>query len=434
MRAIRVAVAGLGFVGRETVKLLAANRERFQERLGAPIELVAVADRDAVREARALKLPKSVARRKDPLELLAFPGVDAVVELLGGLEAPRRLALGTLRSGRHLVTANKRLLAYCWDELRGAAHAGGGRLYFEGSVAGGIPLLQALDSSFAANRIEAVYGILNGTTNYILSRAESGISPEAALAEAQRLGFAEKDPSTDLSGRDTAQKVSVLGALLTGRALKPESIHCEGIERIGSEDIDFAFSTLRRTPKLIGSLRLDWTQDGGSVSVEAHVFPTLVPLEHPLAAVRREYNAVFVKASSAADLMFYGKGAGPGPTASAVVGDLFMLARDLLGGLPARRSPALRAKASSVDESEAPYYLRLHAEDRPGVLARIASTLAERSISIATIHQSERKNAKGVPIVLTTHPIRHGAFRAALRRALALPSVSRRFTAMRMLP
>lgn len=430
MRIIRVAVAGLGVVGRETVRLLRANRARFAGRLGAEIELAAVCDRQSRREAAALGLPKTVARVDDPSRLAQVPGVDIVVELLGGLDAPRKLALESLGAGRHLVTANKRLIAHCWPELRRAAERGNARLSFEGSVAGGIPVLQALDSGFAANKIESVYGILNGTTNYILSAMERGASASDALAEAQRLGFAEKDPTMDVSGQDTAQKVAVLAALLTGVSLPPEKIAREGITRIEAEDVSFALDSLKRTPRLLGTLRLDWSKP---VRAEASVFPTLVPLEHPLAAVRREYNTVLVKASSADDLMFYGKGAGAGPTASAVVGDVFMLARELLGGVPPRRGEAQDVKAVPFDETTSSYYLRLSAQDRPGVLARVTRALADAGISIATIHQSGKRRAGGAPVILTTHPTTHGAFRAALAKILKGREVARDHTVMRML-
>jgi homoserine dehydrogenase len=433
MRTLHVAVAGLGFVGRETVRLLAANRERFRKRLGADVALAAVADRDAGREARSLGLPTAVLRVRDPLELARLPGIDIVVEALGGIDAPRALALASLSSGRHLVTSNKRMLSHCWDELRRAGFKGGGRLYFEGSVAGGIPILQALDNSFAANRIEAVYGILNGTTNYILSALERGgpqDTLETALRQAQAAGFAEKDPTMDLNGEDAAQKVSVLASLLTGRGLPPGKIARQGILGIGREDIEFAMKNLGRTPRLLGVLRLQW---GRTVRLEAHVFPTLVPLDHPLAAVRRQYNAVMVKASHADDLMFYGKGAGPGPTASAVVGDVFMLCRDILGAVPPMSQPDAPVELLPISESVSPFYLRVFAQDKPGVLAKIAAALGRRGISIASIHQADTPAPAGVPIVLTTHPAAFGSFQTALRDILALKSVARRHTVLRML-
>jgi homoserine dehydrogenase len=437
MRTIRVAVAGLGVVGRETVRLLRENKERFGRKLGASVELSAVCDRAVKKEAKALGLGASVKLYTDPGQLAARRDFDIVVELMGGLEAPRKLVLEALKSGRHVVTANKRLIATEWDRLR-AASSRGGRLAFEGSVGGGIPVLQALESSLSANTIESVYGVLNGTTNYILSAMERGAGAADALAEAQRLGFAEKDPSMDLSGRDTAQKVSVLAALLTGAALPPDRIAREGIERVEAEDVSFALGTLRRVPRLIGALRLDWRARAGGaaagVKAEASVFPTLVPLDHPLAAVRGEYNAILIKASAAKDLMLYGKGAGGGPTASAVVGDVYMLSRELLCATPPGRAEALAVTAAPVEESVSGFYLRLAAQDRPGVLAGVARSLARGGISIATIHQSATRGPSGASVILTTHPARHGAFTSALSRILSESGVGKKPVVMRMLP
>lgn len=430
MRTINVAVAGLGFVGRETVRLLVKNKEKFARRLGANLVLAAVCDREVSREAKRLGLSSSVFRATDPREIATRPGIDIVVEVLGGLEAPRKLVLDALRAGKHVVTANKRLLSHCWKEIESASARHGGRVYFEGSVAGGIPILQALDNGLAANSISAVYGILNGTTNYILSRAEEGLSADEALREAQRLGLAEKDPSMDLNGTDTAHKVSVLASLMTGAWIDPDKITREGILNVDREDFDFAKKELGRTVRLLGVLRLNWKNP---VQVEAHVSPTLVPLGHPLAAVHGEYNALLVKASAAGDLMFYGKGAGPGPAASAVVGDVFMLARDIRGSVPAKNSLSGSAALVPIENSVSPFYLRLHVQDRPGVLAGITAALGRRGISIASIHQSDTPQAHGIPVVITTHPTSQGAFARALKGILALKTVSRRHTVLRML-
>lgn len=435
MRTIRVAVAGLGVVGRETVRLLRENKERFGRKLGAAVEIAAVCDRDVKKEAKALGLGSGVKLYTDPGQLASRQDFDIVVELMGGLEAPRKLVLEALKSGRHVVTANKRLISTEWTRLRAATRLGG-RLAFEGSVGGGIPVLQALETNLSANTIESVYGVLNGTTNYILSAMERGASAADALAEAQRLGFAEKDPSMDLSGRDTAQKVSVLAALLTGAALPPAGIAREGIERVEAEDVSFALGTLHRVPRLIGALRLDWSARGrgAAVKAEASVFPTLVPLDHPLAAVRGEYNAILIKASAAKDLMLYGKGAGGAPTASAVVGDVYMLSRELLCATPPGRQEALPVTATPVEDSVSGFYLRLSAQDRPGVLAGVAQSLARGGISIATIHQSAKRGPSGASVILTTHPARHGAFMAAVSRILSEAGVGKKPVIMRMLP
>jgi homoserine dehydrogenase len=428
MRSIRLAVAGLGTVGSETVRLLRGRSESLRRRLGARLELAAVCDRRAGAAARRLGLPASVRRLTDPARLADLPGVDAVVELLGGLEAPRRLVLAGLRRGLGVVTANKRLLAHGWDELRQAAARGGGRLHFEASVAGGIPILKALELSLAGDRVEAVYGILNGTTNFILTRMAEGMGPAAALRRAQELGLAEKDPSLDLNGRDAADKVSILASLVTGSWLRPDQVRVQGIENVSLEDMAFAESALGRRVKLLGVARFL----GAEPRVEAFVSPALVPLEHPLAAVADEFNAVLVRAASAGDLMFYGKGAGAGPAASAVLGDILALGRELLAGAALaapRPGPALR-----LADSDCAFYLRLAALDRPGVLSAVTAALGRLGVSIATINQPAGWDPKGVPIIITTHPANPGTFGRALRSILALPAISRRHTVMRLLP
>ncbi|MBI5200701.1 MAG: homoserine dehydrogenase, partial [Elusimicrobia bacterium] len=294
MQVIRVGIAGLGVVGSEAVRLLQDAGPDFARRLGAKLELVAVCDRRAAQKAAALKLSKSVRLYRDPVKLAKDDRLDDVVETLGGLEEARRLVLASLDGGRHVVTANKRLLAHHWTELFTAAKASRRRLYFEGSVAGGIPILAALHKSLAANRIRRVLGILNGTTNFILTRmASQGVSLEDALAVAQAKGLAEKDPTLDLNGTDAAHKVAVLASLVTGRWIRSEAVAREGITRIAPEDMAFAARELDRTIRLIGCVDLDWSTKPAGVA--CHVYPTLVPLDHPLASVHGEYNAVMVQ-------------------------------------------------------------------------------------------------------------------------------------------
>ncbi len=431
MRTVSVAVAGLGTVGRETVRLLRERRAQLRERLGAQLVLVAVADRAAARESRALGLPASVARFTDPLEMERRARADVTVELLGGTDAARRLALSVLGRGGALVTANKRLLALSWPALTRAAARSSARLAFEGAVAGGVPVLRALELSLAGDRVLGLDGILNGTTNYILTRCEDGLSAEAALKEAQELGFAEKDPRLDLSGQDAAQKLSVLAGVVTGGWLKPGSFPVTGIQSVTARDAAYARERLGSAVRLIASLRFSGT--ARAPRVEAGVFPTLVPLGHPLAAVRRQYNAILVRAKSAGDLMFYGRGAGAGPTASAVLADVFGAARDVLGGRSSAR-PGPRALAlASPDETLSGFYLRLEVRDRPGALSRIAGALGRERVSIAAIHQDRARGAAAVPVVITTHPAKLGAFNMARRRILALEDVAPRHCAMRTL-
>ena len=431
MNALNVAVAGLGNVGRETARLLRARRAELRERLGAEIKIVAVADNDVSREAKALGLSASVARYRDPLEMARRAEADLFIELLGGLETPKRFALAVLGRGKALVTANKRLLAHAWPELTSAARAGGARLAFEGSVAGGVPVLRALELSFSGDRILGVDGILNGTTNYILSRGEEGLSPEEALKEAQALGFAEKDPTMDVSGQDAAQKLSVLAGLVTGGWLKPGTFPVAGIEFISARDITFARERLGMTVRLIAALRFQYTTS--STSVDASVAPTLLKLAHPLAAVRRQYNALMVHTASAGDLMFYGRGAGAGPTASAVLADVFVLSRDILGGLPPTALASRKLALVSPDEATSGWYLRLDVLDKPGALARIADALGREKVSIAAIHQDKAAGSRAVPVMIATHPARYGDFERARKTILRQPAVLPKHCAMRMM-
>ncbi len=431
MNAINIAVAGLGTVGRETVRLLRARRAELKERLGAELRLVAVADRAAEREARALGLPASVVRYRDPLDMVRRAEADLFVELLGGLETPKRFALAALGRGKALVTANKRLLAHAWPALTHAARAGGARLAFEGSVAGGIPVLRALELSFSGDRVLGLDGILNGTTNYILSRGEEGATPEQALAEAQTLGFAEKDPRLDLSGRDSAQKLSVLAGLVTGGWLRPGAFPVAGIESVTARDLSFARERLGMAVRLVASLR--FSGKPAAPAVAAAVAPTLLPLGHPLAAVRRQYNALLVHTASAGDLMFYGQGAGAGPTASAVLADVFVLARDIQGGLPGAAAASRRLRLTSPDHAVSSYYLRIEVLDRPGALARIADALANAGVSISAIHQDPASGRRSVPVMIITHPAERGRFERARKRILSLSSVKPAHCAMRMM-
>jgi len=435
-RPLGIALAGLGNVGFETARLLLLRQDEFSRRLGRRLELRWVCDPRVDAKARRLRLPRSVTRAREAWRALADPNVDVVVELIGGVDDARALVLGALAAGKQVVTANKHLLSRHWDAVFRAAERRRSRVYFEAAVAGGIPILQALRTGLAANRIRSVSGILNGTTNFILSRMSlAGCSMEEALREAQRMGMAERDPRLDLSGADTAHKVSILASLIAGRWVRPGRVVCQGIEGIGAEDMRFALEKLGRTPRLLGTARFDWSPS--RTGVEVHVQPTLVPLQHPLAGVHGGYNAVLVDASSAEDLMFYGKGAGPGPAASAVLSDILTLGGELLAGgppVPARRTSGA---LSFEPESEAPHYLKLMVRDVPGALARIAGILGKTGISIAQIHQAGERSRSGdaVPVMIVTHDTsrrRMDSARAAISR---LPIVARRHCCcLRILP
>jgi homoserine dehydrogenase len=432
MREVRVGLAGLGHVGSAVARLLVDSSSRFEARLGARLTLHAVCDRHPSAKAARLRLPSTVRVLRGWRALAEDPSVDIVVELFGGRGDARALALESLRRGKDVVTANKALLSNHWPELLGTAQREGRRLAFEASVAGGIPIVGPLGQSLSANRVRQILGILNGTTNYILSRMErEGRQKLEILREAQRLGLAERNPTLDLNGSDTAHKLSVLASLALGRWLRPQSVEREGIESVELDDVRFAAEQLGRAARLIGRVRFG--EDG---LVEAGVHPTLVPLDHPLAAVHESYNAVLLETSEAGDLMFYGRGAGPGPAASAVVGDILLLAEGQLGGRPA--VPALwggkdGVKTRPADQCVSPFYVRFSAEDRPGVLGRVAAALGRRGVSIAQVYQHPAAGRRAVPIVIITHSTQAGALRRAVAELAGRGGVAKKVVVLRML-
>lgn len=409
---LRVGLAGLGHVGGELARRLAGPGPR-PAGASRSLRLVRVCDRRAQAEARRAGLPSSVKRSARPEDLLRDPAVDVVVELLGGLEDSRRLVLAALRSGRDVVTANKLLLSRRWEEVLGAARRSGRSLRFEAAVAGSVPVVEALRAGLAADRVRELYGILNGTTNYILTRmAHDGWDAERSLREARRLGMAERNASQDLSGADTAHKLSVLASLAAGAWLPPERIPRRGIEGLEPEDVRFAAEKLGRTIRLLGGARF-----AGGGKVRAAVRPVLLPLDHPLAAVHDGGNAVLVRAEAAGDLAFLGPGAGPAPAASAVLADLAALARgDVLASPP----PAARLKPAP--EPAAPWLLRLRVRDVPGALGRLADLLGRERVSIAQIHQSPPRLSRAVVRIVThaADPGRLSRVEAALARRRGL--------------
>lgn len=432
-------------MGFETVRLLRANRGKFEARLGGGLELRWVCDLAPGPKARKLGLPKRVRRTRDFKRVLADPDVDVVVELFGGLRHARGLVLGALAAGKHVVTANKHLLSMQWNEILGEARRRGLHVYYEASVAGAIPIIKALRSGLAANRISSVFGILNGTTNYVLTKmAHDGSALADAVREAQRLGMAERDPTLDLNGTDTLHKVSILASLLTGTWIDPKRVPRQGIEGVEADDVRFAVDRLDRTARLIGTVSIDW--DSKPVRVETHVQPTLIPVKHPLAAVHGGYNAVLVKASAAEDLMFYGKGAGPGPAASAVLADVLALSQDILSEARPHGGKTRGPRIRLAEESPAPYYIKLRVRDVPGALGRITGILGKCGISIARIHQrggghysSSRRPrggraSDGVPVMLVTHETSRSRVDKALKRITALGTVAARRSLLRILP
>ena len=412
MEAIRIGFLGLGTVGSGALAALRAEPEALARRAGAPLTPVRVAVRDPQR-ARPVSL-EGLAVTTDALAVATAPDVDIVVECIGGVGIAREAVTAALAAGKSVVTANKELIAKHGQELFELADARQVELAFEGSVAGGIPILGPLRASLTANRVRQVVGIVNGTTNYILSAMTRLGQPfEQLLAQAQAMGYAESDPSADVDGHDAAYKLAILAMLAFDSTVSEEQVYREGIRRVTPTDIALARSLGHRF-KLLAIAR-----DRGD-KLELRVHPTLVPESHPLASVDDVYNAVFVEGAPVGQVMFFGRGAGGDPTGSAVAGDIVQVARDLLAG--GRRSfamaPARHRPVATIDEAESSYYVRMWVVDRAGVLATIAGILGRWQVSIAQVLQTPNRGAGDGPSAELVW-ITHNTTEARLRGALA---------------
>jgi homoserine dehydrogenase len=429
---LRIGVAGLGTVGAGLVRLLRANAEIVAARAGRPVVVAAVSARDRDRD-RGIDLG-GARWHEDPLALATEPGLDAVVELIGGSEGPaRRLVEASLRAGRPVVTANKALLAVHGAALAETAAAKGVPLAFEAAVAGGIPVIKALREGLAANRIGRVAGILNGTCNYILTTMREQRRDFAeVLAEAQRLGYAEADPAFDIDGVDAAHKLAILAALAFGRPVDFAAVHVEGIRGISALDIALA-EELGYRIKLLGIA--SHAEDGG---ISARVHPCMVPVSAPIATVDGVFNAVVAEGDFAGRLVLEGRGAGAGPTASAVAADLIDLARGrhapVWGAEASLGGPAAAGAGLPMERHVGAYYLRLMVLDRPGVIADVTGILRDNDISLEAMLQRGRSPGEAVPVVLTTHDCGEAAMRAALARIAALDAVLERPALIRIEP
>jgi len=405
----RVGLIGLGTVGGGVAKLLLERRAEIAARTGMDLELAAAADTRAGR-AGELGIP-AAAFTTDARKLLARRDLDIVVELVGGLSPAREFVLEALGSGRSVVTANKHLLAEHFGELSAAAASAHGALFFEAAVAGGIPILKSLREGLAANRIAAVQGIVNGTCNYILTEmSERGADFRTVLAAAQKQGFAEANPALDVEGHDSAHKLVVLAALAFDRVFALSDVYVEGITRVTPEDVRYA-SEMGFVVKLLATAR----RTGGGFELRVH--PMLLERHHPLAAVGGVFNAVVVEADAAGRLMFYGRGAGERPTASAVLADIIDAARwrRLPEGARAPGSGTLSAGAVlPMGETRSRFFCRFNAADQFGVLGKIATELGRNSVSIQVVLQKEKRPDGVVPVVMLTHPAREADFRKAI--------------------
>lgn len=393
VRPIRIALIGAGTVGSKVASLMLEQAEDLEARSGAPLVLVGVGVKDA-----------SKARPGIPKELITadVPGllakdIDIVVEVMGGIEPSRTHILDAMSRGISVVTANKELLARDGATLAAAAEKNNVDLYYEASVAGAIPILRPLRESLVGDRVKKILGIVNGTTNYILTKMdETGASFKDALSEAQKLGYAETDPSADVEGKDAAAKAAIVAQLAFHTRVTIDDVYCEGITKVSASDVKAA----KEMGFVIKLLAIAERLDDESIVVRVH--PAMIPRSHPLASVREAFNAVFVEAEAAGSLMFYGRGAGGAPTASAVLGDLVAVARNKMSG---RRGPGesiyADLKVKPVSEAMTSYYISLQVADKPGVLAQISQKIADNNVSIQTVRQDGLEN--DAQLVIRTH-------------------------------
>lgn len=423
---IKVAMLGCGTVGAQVVRLLTDQADDLAARIGGPVELAGVAVR---RPNRHPDIPTALLTTD--AESLVASDVDVVVEVIGGIEPARTLLLGALRSGKSVVTANKALLAEHAAELFAAAGSSGADLYFEAAVAGAIPLLRPLRESLAGDRITRVMGIVNGTTNYILSAMDSsGAGYAETLDEASRLGYAEADPTADVEGYDAASKAAILASIAFHTRVTAADVYREGITAVTPADIAAA-RTLGRTIKLLAICeRIDVARDG-TESVAVRVHPAMIPRTHPLANVGGAFNAVFVEAEAAGSLMFYGQGAGGAPTASAVLGDLVAVARNrVVGGRGPGESSYAALPVRPISQVDTRYHISLDVADRAGVLSTVASVFAEHDVSIAAVRQQGRST--DASLVIVTHSAPDSALRSTVDKVAGLPVVREIASVMRV--
>ncbi|GAA1303510.1 homoserine dehydrogenase [Pseudonocardia xinjiangensis] len=402
---------GCGTVGSEVVRLLRDHADELAARAGAPVELTGVAVRRPHRHGDLADLLTT-----DAAGLVTRDDVDVVVEVIGGIEPARTLLLEALKAGKSVVTANKALLAEDGPALAEAADASGVDLYYEAAVAGAIPLLRSLRESLAGDRITRVAGIVNGTTNFILSAmTASGSSFAEALEEATRLGYAEADPSADVDGYDAASKAAILASLAFHTRVTASDVHCEGIRSVTSSDIAAA-AGMDCVIKLVAICERIPPDGDVPESVSARVYPAMIPAVHPLASVDGAFNAVFVEAEAAGQMMFYGQGAGGAPTASAVLGDLVAVARNRVGGGRGPRESAYASLAvRSMGTVRTRYHVSLDVDDRAGVLAAIAGEFSHRGVSIAAVRQTGGGNGgEAARLVVVTHAAPEAALAATV--------------------
>lgn len=424
---VRVGVLGCGNVGAALVQLIDSQRDAIAARTGMELQVTRVAVRNLSRD-RSVQLPEGVLTR-DTAGLVAADDVDLVVEVIGGIEPARGLILAALKAGKPAVTANKELLANVGPELFVAADEAGVDLLFEAAVGGGIPIIRPLRESLAGDRINRVLGIVNGTTNYVLTRmAEAGVNYADALAEAQSLGFAERDPTADVEGYDAAAKAAIIASIAFGVRVVAGDVYREGIADITAADIEFAHR-LGFEVKLLAIAERDGNGDTHEVAVRVH--PAMLPRHHPLAGVRESFNAVFLEADAVGELMLYGRGAGGAPTASAVLGDVVDAANNLRKKTHASIGLLADTAIRPIDEIHSAFYVSLDVADRPGVLRAVAEVFEHHGVSIRSMEQQGL--GRGARLIFITHSAREADVQACLHDLRELAEVERVGSVLRVI-
>ncbi|MGZ4677155.1 MAG: homoserine dehydrogenase [Acidimicrobiia bacterium] len=423
-RTVRVGLLGCGHVGSALVRLITEHRDEIETRTGIRLEVTRVAVRNLARE-RDVDLAPSVFTH-DGAAVVTAEDVDLVVEVIGGIEPAREHIIEALKAGKPVVTANKELLANVGRELFETAEGAGLDLLFEASVAGGIPIIRPLRESLAGDRIRRVMGIVNGTTNFILSRmAESGASFSDALAEAQTLGFAERDPTADVEGFDAAAKTAIIASIAFGARIVAGDVYREGISELTDADIASA-------EELGFAVKLLAVAEEGDDGIAVRVHPTMIPLSHPLASVRDSFNALFIEADAVGQLMFYGRGAGGEPTASAVLGDVIDAAKNLVSGARgATVGTLVRKPIRPIDEVESQFYLQLEVADEPGVLAAIAEQFGAHGVSIKSMQQAGIGSE--ARLIFITHRAREADLRTTIHALRDVAAVHRVGSVLRVM-
>ena len=415
MKTLKVGMLGCGNVGSQIARLLVANKADLASRAGAQLELVKVAVKDikAKRDGIATSLLTD-----DPYSVVNDPEIDLIIEVIGGISPAKELILAAFKNGKSVVTANKALLAKEGAALYQAAGEANVDLYYEAAVAGAIPILRPLRESLVGDHVTRIMGIVNGTTNYILTKMdESGTAFADALKQAQELGFAEADPTADIEGIDASDKAAILAGLAFHSRVTDKDVYREGITKITATDVKVA----KAMDMVIKLLAITELTASGEISVRVH--PALISRTHPLASVRESFNAVFVEAQSAGQMMFYGKGAGGEPTASAVLGDLVAIARHkVLGGIGPKESDYASLKIAPMGETKTRYLIRLNVADKPGVLESVAHVFASQSVSIQTVRQTGAGDK--AELIIMTHTSTESALSATVKELGKLPAVT----------